>query len=123
MTSITFEGHRYPANSGETILECLLRHGALLPSKCKTGSCRTCMVRVVAGTPPPAGQKSLKDTQAARGFILPCACQALDDVTLAHVDVADHEVELTVARREELGDHAVRLLLESPEPLSCRPGQ
>ncbi|MBI5137609.1 MAG: 2Fe-2S iron-sulfur cluster binding domain-containing protein [Nitrospirae bacterium] len=123
MPSITFEGHRYPANPGETILDALLRHGALMPSKCKTGSCRTCMVRVVAGTPPPAGQKSLKDTQAARGFILPCACAPLDDITLAHVHVADHEVTLTVAGRHELGPGAVRLVLRSPEPFRYRPGQ
>ncbi len=123
MPTISFEGNHYPSQPGETILETLLRHGALLPSKCKTGACRTCMVRVIKGTPPAAGQKGLKDTMASRGHILPCACQPEGDLTLAHVDVADHEVMLTVSDITPLGAGEVRIRFTCDEPLHYRPGQ
>ncbi len=123
MPTISFEGNHYPSQSGETILETLLRNGALLPSKCKTGACRTCMVRVIAGTPPAAGQAGLKDTMAAQGHILPCSCQPEGDITLGHINMADHEVTLTVSDITPLGTGEVRIRFTCNEPLSYRPGQ
>ena len=123
MPQIIFEGRHYDSHPGETVLETLLKHGALLPSKCKTGTCRTCMVRVVSGTPPAEGQKNLKDTLVALGFFLPCCGEPEEDLEIAHVDVSDHEVMLTLAERVELSDGVVRLRLHSDEPFRYRPGQ
>jgi len=121
--TVSFDGHHYESPAGETILETLLRHGALLPSKCKTGTCRTCMVRVVAGSPPEDGQEKLRDTMVAQGFILPCMAHASSDIVLAHVDVADHEVMLTVAAKTRLSADTVALRFSCPEKITYRPGQ
>ncbi len=123
MPTISFEGSRYTSHSGETILETLLRHGDLIPSKCKNGHCRSCMVRVIEGVPPVDGQKKLRDTMAVQGFILPCSCTAEWDLTLAHKDLANYETTLTVTEKQPLGAAAVCLRLTAPEPFPYRSGQ
>ncbi len=120
---VAFQGSRYAVEPGETVLDCLTRHGALLPSKCKSGSCRKCMVRVTAGKIPAAAQKGLRNTMIHQGYLLACLCKPEADLAIAPLDTADHRLGLTLTERTELAPGVVRLRFDPGEAFRYRPGQ
>lgn len=123
MAEIAFKGSRFPVEAGESVLDCLTRHGALLPSKCKAGTCRKCMVRVTDGEIPEAAQKGLRDTMMYQGYLLACLCRPESDLAIAPIDTGDHRVTLTLTERAALSPSVVRLRFRADERLSYRPGQ
>ena len=73
-------------NTNETLLEAAYRAGIDVPSNCKSGTCGTCMMRLVSGKitgldPLPTG---LDEDIAADGAILACIGRA---VTSCEIDV------------------------------------
>ncbi|MFQ5507725.1 MAG: 2Fe-2S iron-sulfur cluster-binding protein [Leptospirillia bacterium] len=123
MADIEFRGGRYPVEPGETVLDCLTRHGALIPSKCKGGACKKCMVRATSGRIPEAAQKGLRDTMTAQDYFLSCLCEPTSDLSIAPIDVADHRVTLTVTERAEPTPRLVRFRFSPSERFDYRPGQ
>jgi ferredoxin-NADP reductase len=70
----------------ETILEALERNGYEPDFSCRSGSCGTCMLRMVAGkVSPPAGDVNnvLSPAERAEGYILSCTARPVGQVTLA----------------------------------------
>lgn len=124
MTKITFAGVDYSCNPGETVLEALLRQGAEPPSSCRSGSCQTCMMRAVAGTPPADAQKGLKPTLQHRGFFLACICKPEMDMTVA---VAGEEalprIATTVVEKSMLNSQIARLRLRPESAIDFQSGQ
>jgi len=122
MPTITFEGQDFACNEGETVLECMTRHGVLLPSSCQSGACQTCMIRALEGTPPPEAQAGLKDTLKLQNFFLACICKPTSDMSIGLSSVAPrHTVKVT--GKEPLNESVVRLYLERPSGFSYRAGQ
>ncbi len=68
---------------GETLLTALERHGYRPDFSCRTGSCGTCKLRVLAGNVSPKGTPVLTAAERAAGYVLSCVAQPLSDVTLA----------------------------------------
>ncbi len=106
------------------MLEGLLRQGALLPSRCRSGSCRKCMVRHLGGVlPPEISQKTLRDTLRAQGFFLPCQCVPGGDMEIAPIQMSDCRYRLEVISHQKLTPEILRLRLK-PEPMpDYFPGQ
>lgn len=76
-------GKSFPAAPEQTLLLAALAAGIALPWSCRTGTCRTCIARLVAGRiehriPWPG----LSAEEKAEGFILPCVAEARSDVTI-----------------------------------------
>jgi ferredoxin len=68
------------ATATETVLEAAERGGVTLPFGCRTGSCTTCVGRLVAGDvryrrPP----RSLRGHQIRDGFVLLCIAEPRGD--------------------------------------------
>jgi ferredoxin len=61
--------------SGETLLETARSAGLSPPSSCETGSCGTCMARIVEGSARMNNNDALEDDEVAEGWVL--TCQAL----------------------------------------------
>ncbi len=122
MPTVTFEGKSYACETGESVLECLERHGVVLPSSCRAGSCKTCMVRALEGTPPPEAQRGLKDTLVAQNYFLACIAKPQEDLTIGLAkEGALHRAR--VLERRELAANVLRLRLERPEGFDYRAGQ
>lgn len=76
-------GESFAAAPDQTLLLSGLAAGVAMPWSCRTGTCRTCIARVVAGRiehriPWPG----LSYEEKAEGFILPCVAEPRSDVTI-----------------------------------------
>ena len=61
--------------SGDTLLQTARIAGLQAPYSCETGSCGTCMARVVEGTARMVNNDALEDDEVSEGWVL--TCQAL----------------------------------------------
>jgi ferredoxin len=61
--------------AGDTLLETARSAGLSPPSSCETGSCGTCMARIVEGSARMNNNDALEDDEVAEGWVL--TCQAL----------------------------------------------
>lgn len=122
MPTITFEGQDFDCAEGESVLECMTRHGVLLPSSCQSGSCQTCMIRALEGTPPADSQAGLKDTLRVQNFFLACICKPSEDLTIGLSPVA-HKHAVTLTDKTVLNESVVRLRFTRPENFAYRAGQ
>lgn len=109
MPCVTFEGQAYELESGETVLECLLRHGLSVPYSCQAGVCQTCTMTAVDGVVPAIAQASLLDTHQQRGDFLPCICLPQGDLHIVDPDSELNQVSVTVTEHELLSPTVLRL--------------
>lgn len=69
--------------SGNTLLQTARTAGLRAPSSCETGSCGTCMARIVAGTARMLNNDALDDDEVAEGWVL--TCQSLPTSRAVHL--------------------------------------
>lgn len=110
MTIIVYEGRELTRAPQESVLECLQRSGVPVPSSCRAGACQSCLVRAVAGAPPPEAQKTLKDTLRTRGYFLSCVARPTEDLTVSLAD-AELRCAARVHSLSPLSPTVVRLRL------------
>jgi ferredoxin len=61
-----------PYRAGNTVLQTARLAGLQAPSSCETGSCATCMARVVEGSVRMINNDALTEDEVADGWILTC---------------------------------------------------
>ena len=80
------DGTYFGVNSGETVLEAALRAGVTIPYSCRSGTCRTCIARVVSGCiehdPDYADELLIDEDEVAAGYRLLCSSLAYADSLL-----------------------------------------
>jgi ferredoxin-NADP reductase len=69
--------------AGNTLLQTARLAGLRAPSSCETGSCGTCMARVVSGSAKMLNNDALEDDEVAEGWVL--TCQSLPTSPAVHV--------------------------------------
>ncbi|PHQ23634.1 hypothetical protein CLH62_20355 [Marinobacter guineae] len=89
MFKIKYLGNSYHCDSGETILDAMLRQGVDFPFSCRKGSCHACLHIAEEGTLPPESQKGLSDDQINQGLFLPCCCKPIDSLSIAPKNTRD----------------------------------
>ena len=123
MPTIVFEEQSYACEEGESVLDCLMRHGVLLPSSCQSGVCQTCMMHAVDGDIPEEAQKGLKDTLKVQGYFLACVCKPHEDMEIRQASIEGRRHEGAVSALDRLNASVVRLRLRPRNPLPYRAGQ
>lgn len=68
---------------GNTLLQTARMSGLRAPSSCETGSCGTCMARIVTGSARMLNNDALDDDEVAEGWVL--TCQSLPTSPTVHV--------------------------------------
>jgi ferredoxin len=61
-----------PYRAGNTVLQTARLAGLQAPSSCETGSCATCMARLVEGSVHMINNDALTEEEVAEGWILTC---------------------------------------------------
>src|SRR5215212_9919002 len=61
--------------AGDTLLQTARSAGLQAPYSCETGSCATCMARIIEGSARMVNNDALEDDEVADGWVL--TCQAL----------------------------------------------
>ncbi|WP_193047016.1 ferredoxin--NADP reductase [Mycolicibacterium baixiangningiae] len=61
-----------PYRDGDTLLQTARMAGLRAPSSCETGSCGTCMARVVSGSAHMLNNDALEDDEVEEGWVLTC---------------------------------------------------
>lgn len=61
--------------TGDTLLQTARSAGLQAPYSCETGSCGTCMARILDGSARMVNNDALEDDEVAEGYVL--TCQAL----------------------------------------------
>ena len=69
--------------AGDTLLQTARSAGLQAPYSCETGSCGTCMARIVKGSARMVNNDALEDDEVAEGWVL--TCQALPTSRTVHV--------------------------------------
>jgi len=110
-------GHRFQAESGETVLEAALRAGRSLAFGCANGSCGECRARIMKGGVEPARfhDYCLTEAEKRAGVALLCSVAPRGDVVVVESteasgveDIAPQNVRAKVTRVEPASDdHAV----------------
>src|SRR3954462_10741954 len=89
---LRFENKEYAIENGESVLDCLLRHGEQVSSLCRTGACQSCLLQATSGSVPAAAQQGLKDAWKQQGYFMACVCRPQADLAMQRCDAAaSHE--------------------------------
>jgi ferredoxin-NADP reductase/ferredoxin len=123
MPKIVFEGEQYECHAGETVLECLIRHGVSVNHSCRAGVCQSCMMVAVEGEPTPASQVGIKDVLKSQDHFLICACVPENDMSVAVPGGAGNSFDSQVLALQRLGDDVLQLRLARPENYTYQAGQ
>ena len=124
MAKVVFRGAECELEPGESVLDCLLRHGYDCVYSCRTGKCRACLLRAKSGDVPVVAQKGLKDTWKQRGYFMSCVSRLSGDAVLElqSIDEAERAVAEVISVRMISGAVA-RLRLRPRGEFEFQPGQ
>jgi len=79
-------GAQFSVQKGETVLEAAENAGIVLSYSCRSGTCRSCLTRVLAGSaehdPDYADELNIDAAEMTDGYRLLCSVLAYSDLTL-----------------------------------------
>ena len=123
MIAIHHEHHRYALAPGQSVLDCLLASGVEVPHGCRNGVCQTCLMRAVAGSPPPAAQRDLSPALTLQNYMLACVCYPTEELTVVLPKDSETTIPATIQNLKRLNQEIMQVSLEAHGPLAYRPGQ
>ncbi len=79
----TKDGQSFEVEPGEIVLDAAMRQGVDIPYSCRSGTCRTCLSRVLSGKIEHeeewADDLMISPAEVAEGFRLLCSSMAYED--------------------------------------------
>lgn len=118
-----FEAREIQPRPQESVLDALLRAGIDTPFSCKGGSCHTCMLQCTQGDVPAAAQRGLSEALRAKGYFLPCRCEATGPMRLRPRQPQDMVTRCLLVEVEGHALGALRIQFEPLGSLAYRTGQ
>lgn len=122
MTAIkTTTGLTFNALADKSILDAAIASGVFFPYSCKTGRCKTCKCKVVAGeTTLVADELGLTDAEKADGWILGCVRKPISELTINAPGVSKFEMlqakmlPCRISALEPLSTDVIKVTLRLP---------
>lgn len=123
MAKVKHESRWYPLESGESVLDGLLRQGVSVSNSCRAGACQSCLMKAVGGTVPEAARAGLKDTFVAQGYFLACTCKLPEGTELEVAGAEALRVPARLTSLAMLSKDVLRVRLTPEAPFEYRAGQ
>lgn len=83
MPLVKFLGNSYTCNTGETVLDVLLRNGHDIPYSCQEGFCHTCTMKCTGGQPSAESQSDMTAKEKEANDFLACSCKVSGDISVS----------------------------------------
>lgn len=117
MIRISYADKEYTLNTGETVLECLLRYGIDYPHACQAGVCQSCLIKS-SGQVESTWQEGVQETLKAQGYFLACLARPDHDLDLLPPLANECEVTAKILSLHKLNHNVlqVRLSVENLSP-------
>jgi CDP-4-dehydro-6-deoxyglucose reductase, E3 len=119
---LDFEGRQFELADGETVLECLERHGEQTPSLCRSGVCQCCLLKASSGELPKVAQQGLKASWKEQGVFMPCVCRPTASLVVTRCDAVP-SWSSRVLQVEPMSPRVLRVRLARPEGFQFEGGQ
>jgi CDP-4-dehydro-6-deoxyglucose reductase, E3 len=119
---LDFEGRQYELADGETVLECLERHGEQTSSLCRSGVCQCCLLKAQSGEVPRIAQQGLRAAWKEQGIFMPCVCRPQSDLQITRCEAVPTWTSRVVGV-EALSPRVLRVRLERPAGFQFAGGQ
>ena len=121
MSTIHFDGRDHDVRNGETVLEALLRQGAVADYSCRRGSCHTCALRCLEGEV--EHTRHIDEGLIRDGHILPCVAIPKSDLKLAPPELERRAIDAEIVGRRECSPLVVELDIAAVRELDFHAGQ
>jgi ferredoxin-NADP reductase len=79
---IKVKGRMIEAKAGEPLIVSLERHGAVIPSACRSGECSLCRTKLISGRVFHPQEVKLRKSDRQFGYIHPCMAYPIEDLEL-----------------------------------------
>lgn len=119
---IQFQDESLGLDAGESVLECLERHGHAIPNSCRSGICQSCMMKAEAGDVPEVAQRGLPAAQIESGYFFSCMCRPADDLAVRKADDLPCFTG-SITTIEALSETVLGVGIRCAELADCRAGQ
>jgi NAD(P)H-flavin reductase/ferredoxin len=121
-TTLTIDQNRYTCETGETVLDTLLRENINLSYACKKGTCHSCLVRSDVA-PPGLAQSGLKNTLTKQNYFLACQCYPEQDMQIRLPDQSEFYRMGTVITNKLLNRNTILLVMAFEDAFEFNAGQ
>jgi ferredoxin-NADP reductase/ferredoxin len=122
--NLLLNGKIYNCQSGETVLDALLRQKVTVPYACLKQSCMSCMMQSLNGPPPLESQRNLKETLQLQNNFLACGCIPNQDMEIClNQEKLTTQVSAQVIEMNRLNQSILELVLQCETAVDFHGGQ
>lgn len=123
MPQLQYDNQRLQSLEGESILDCLLRHGIDFPHSCCAGICQACLIKSSSNTVEQQWQQGLPDTLLSQGYFLACQAKPTSDIDISAPDTSECDARAVMAELKHLSHNVIQIKLLTVDLHEWIPGQ
>lgn len=122
MPVVKFNGSIFEGNESETVLDCLIRNGQIIPNSCRGGICQSCTLKTTSGADPIA-QKGLSTSKKESGLFLSCQQRLTKDFDVTRPLESNQHIVGQILSQERVSSSVVIITMRLATPLAYYAGQ
>ena len=122
MPLLRYNGQIFEGIDSETVLDCLVRNGQIIPNSCRGGICQSCTLKTTSGADAIA-QKGLSASKIESGLFLSCQQKLNKDFDVTKSAESNKHVVGEIIAQERVSPTVVILTIRLASVLHYRAGQ
>lgn len=122
MPVINYNGQTFEGHESETILDCLIRNGQIIPNSCRGGVCQSCTLKTTSGADSIA-QKGLSASKVESGLFLSCQQRLIKDFDVTKSAESNNHSVGEVLTQHRVSASVVIITVRLETPLKYYAGQ
>lgn len=122
MPVINYNGQTFEGHESETILECLIRNGQIIPHSCRGGICQSCTLKTISG-PDKVAQKGLSASKIESGLFLSCQQRLTKDFEVTKSVESNETTVGVILSQNRVSPSVVIITVKLETPLNYYAGQ